>query len=148
MDFLRYTEKRLLASSCLSVCLHETTQLPLYELHEIWYFIFRENSSFIKIGEEKNGTLHEDIYTYFIISSLILLRTKNVSGKRCKENQNTHLMSCDFFKNHSVDNIMWKIIVELGMSQMAIWPIPIACWIPKATNTHSGYVMLITFALQ
>jgi hypothetical protein len=43
---------------------------------------------------------------------------------------------------------MWKIIVELGMPQMAIWRIPIACWIPKATNTHSGYVMVITFALQ
>jgi hypothetical protein len=25
---------------------------------------------------------------------------------------------------------------------------PIACWIPKATNTHSGYVLLIAFPLQ
>ena len=32
---------------------------------------------------------------------------------------------------------MWKNIVEWGMSQMTIWRIRIACWIPKATNTHT-----------
>jgi hypothetical protein len=25
------------------------------------------------------------------------------------------------------------------------WPINIACWIPKATNTHSEYIILIAF---
>jgi len=24
----------------------------------------------------------------------------------------------------------------------------IACWIPKATNTHTGYVVIIAFPLQ
>jgi hypothetical protein len=31
---------------------------------------------------------------------------------------------------------------------MTIWCIRIACWIPKATNTLSEYVILIAFPLQ
>jgi len=32
-----------------------------------------------------------------IISRLVLLRTRNVSNKSCRENQNTHLMFSNFF---------------------------------------------------
>jgi len=31
---------------------------------------------------------------------------------------------------------------------MAIWRMRIACWVPKATNTHSEYVIRIAFPLQ
>jgi len=31
---------------------------------------------------------------------------------------------------------------------MAMWRMRIACWLPKATNTHSGCVILIAFPLQ
>jgi hypothetical protein len=31
---------------------------------------------------------------------------------------------------------------------MKIWRMPIACWLPKATNTHSDCVILIAFPLQ
>jgi hypothetical protein len=31
---------------------------------------------------------------------------------------------------------------------MTIWRMRIACWIPKATNKHTGYVILIAFPLQ
>jgi hypothetical protein len=31
---------------------------------------------------------------------------------------------------------------------MTTWSMPIACWIPKATNTHSEYVIHIAFQLQ
>jgi hypothetical protein len=41
-----------------------------------------------------------------------------------------------------------KRIVEPGRPQMAIWRMRIACWIPKATNTHSEYETLIAFPLQ
>jgi len=41
-----------------------------------------------------------------------------------------------FSKIGSFCDKMWKNIVELGSPQMTIWRIPIACWIPKATNTH------------
>jgi len=29
-----------------------------------------------------------------------------------------------------------------------VWRMRIACWIPKATDTHSEYVILIAFPLQ
>jgi hypothetical protein len=31
---------------------------------------------------------------------------------------------------------------------MTKWSMRFACWIPKATNTHSEYVILISFPLQ
>jgi hypothetical protein len=34
------------------------------------------------------------------------------------------------------------------MPQMAIWRMHIACWITKATNAHSEYVILIAFPLK
>jgi hypothetical protein len=47
-----------------------------------------------------------------------------------------------FFENHAFYEIMWKNTVEPNRLQMTIWRMRIACWIPKATNTHSDYVML------
>jgi hypothetical protein len=43
---------------------------------------------------------------------------------------------------------MWENIVERGRPQMKIWRMRIACWIPKATKTHSEYVILIAFRPQ
>ena len=38
------------------------------------------------------------------------------------------------------------VIVERVRPQMTIWRMRIACWIMKATNTHSEYVMLFCFS--
>jgi len=43
---------------------------------------------------------------------------------------------------------MWTNTVEPERPQMTIWRMAIACWIPKATNTLSKYVILIAFLLQ
>jgi len=43
---------------------------------------------------------------------------------------------------------MWKIIVERGRPQITIWRMRIACWIPKATDTHSEYAILSVFPPQ
>jgi hypothetical protein len=43
---------------------------------------------------------------------------------------------------------MWKNMVEPDRPQMTIWRMRMARWIPKATNTHSEYVILIAFPLQ
>ena len=52
------------------------------------------------------GTSHEDQYTFFIISRSIILITRNVSDKSCKENQSTYLMiSIFFFENRAVYEI-------------------------------------------
>ena len=66
------------------------------------------------------------------------------------EKLETHFMFNNFFffKNRAVYEIMWKNIVQRDRPQMTIWRMHIAWWIPKATNTHSDYVMLIAFSLQ
>ena len=43
---------------------------------------------------------------------------------------------------------MRKNIVEPGRPRMTIWRMSFVCWIPKATDTHSEYVMLIAFPPQ
>ena len=53
-----------------------------------------------------------------------------------------------FFENLARCYIMRKNIVEPDRSQVTIWRMPIACWIPKATNTHSECVIFIAFPLQ
>jgi len=40
-------------------------------------------------------------------------------------------------KNRAVYEIMWENLVKRGRPQMTIWRMRIACWIPKATSTHS-----------
>jgi len=68
---------------------------------------------------------------------------RNVSDKICRENQNTYFVFSFFFQNPAVYEIMLKNVVERGRLQMTIRRIPIACWIPKATNTLLDYVILI-----
>jgi len=43
---------------------------------------------------------------------------------------------------------MWRNVVERGRLQMTIWRMHIACWVPKATNTPTQYVIHITFPPQ
>jgi hypothetical protein len=52
------------------------------------------------------------------------------------------------FFNRDVYEIRWKNIVKLGTPHMTIWSMRIARWIPKATDTHSIYLILIAFSRQ
>jgi len=38
-------------------------------------------------------------------------------------------------------------MVQRDRPRMTMWRMRIACWIPKATDTHSEYVILIAFPL-
>ena len=55
----------------------------------------------------------------------------------------THIScSITFFpENRAVYEITWKNIAEPDRPQMTIWRMRIACWISKATNTHSEYAV-------
>ena len=44
--------------------------------------------------------------------------------------------------------IRWKSNAEVGRPQTKIWCMRNARWIPKDTNTHSEYVILVAFPLQ
>ena len=74
---------------------------------------------------------------------------RNASVIRGREYQNTHFVFSNFFfENRTVCEIMWKNTIGLGRPQITIWRMRTACWIAKATNTHSGCVKLIAFPLQ
>ena len=61
----------------------------------------------------------------------------------------THFIFNNFFsENRAVYEIMWNNTVELDRPHMTVWRMRIACWIPKATNTHSEYVILIALPQQ
>ena len=79
------------------------------------------------------GTLYVDQYTLLIISCLVLCRMRNVSDKSFIENQ-THVL---YSENCALYEIIWKNIVEPDGSQMTIWGMRIACWMPKAAPTHT-----------
>ena len=74
---------------------------------------------------------------------------KNVSDRICREIQNIHFIFNKFcIEIRAVYELMWKNIVQPGRPQMTIWRMHIACWIPKATNTHSAYVTVFACPLQ
>jgi len=88
-------------------------------------------------------TLHE--YRYISL----LLRMRNVSDESCRENQNTDFtFNNSIFENRAVYEIMVKNIVERGRSQITTRRMSIVCWITKATNTPSEYVIIIAFPNQ
>jgi hypothetical protein len=86
-----------------------------------------------------------------IISRSKFLTMRNVSGKSCRENQNTHFMFKNFFsKNCTVYEIMWK---KYGTARQPtddniIRRMRFAFCITKATDTHTEYVTLITSPRQ
>ena len=81
-----------------------------------------------------------------------MIRVRSVKHKLCLTDL-TLITFCMFNilffpENRAVYEIMWKNIVERGRPLMAIWRMRIACWITKATNTPSEYVIFIVFPLQ
>ena len=73
---------------------------------------------------------------------------KNVSDKSCRENRNTPFILNNVFENRALFEIMWKSVVERGRPEKTIWCMHITCWIPKATNKHSGCLIFIAFPLE
>jgi len=50
-----------------------------------------------------------------------------------------------FYKKCAIYELMWKNVVEPDRSQMTIWCMCIACWVTKAIDTHSEYVIFVAF---
>jgi len=79
----------------------------------------------------------------------LLLRMRNFSDESGRENQNTHLTFNNFiFENRAVYETMVKNIVELGRPKITNRRMRIICWITKATNTPTEYVIIIAFPRQ
>jgi hypothetical protein len=71
-----------------------------------------------------------------------MLQTKFV------EKIKTHFMFNIFFFSRAVYEIMWENVVQPDRPHVTVWRMRIACWVPKATNTHSEYVILFALPLQ
>ena len=70
------------------------------DFHEIWYLIiFRKYVQ--KSRTRIKGNLHEDQYTFSIISRSVILKMKKASDKSCRENQNTYFVFNNFFFRES-----------------------------------------------
>jgi len=82
------------------------------------------------------------------ISYTILLSMRNVSGKSCRENQNTHFMFSNTFYKKPFHNVEINCTARQATDDNIIWRMCIACWITKATDTHSEYVILIAILQQ
>ena len=94
MAFSQIWEEGLLASSGLSVrpaVRMEQLGSHWADFHEILYLsILKKTAGKNKVplkSDKNNGTVHEDQYTFLIVSRLVLLRLRNVSDKSCRENQ-------------------------------------------------------------
>ena len=80
-----------------------------------------------------------------MISHWILLRMRNVSDRSCR---GTHILySIHFFWKlyHLCDNMEKYGRAGQSIDDKIVRCMHIACWITKATHTHSDYVILIVF---
>ena len=67
-------------------------------ISEYFSKICPENSPLFKNLTRITDILLEDVYTFMIVSRWSILMMRNVSGKSCRENQNTTLCSITFFR--------------------------------------------------
>ena len=109
---------------------------------------FKIRSSLTRI----TGTLQEGRYTFMTISRFILRRTRHVSDKNCRENQNTHFMF--YTLSPKIVSFMKKCRNFCRARQCTdgniIRPKHFACWTTttKTTDTHSKRVIIIAFTQQ
>jgi len=95
------------------------------------------------------GNLHTNLSTC-TISRSFLIRIRNVSGRSCRENQNTHFVFNYFFFWKSCR--LWDNVEKYGTATQAtddiIWRMRFASWITKAADTHSENTTLSTVVMR
>jgi hypothetical protein len=124
-------------SVCSSVCVHETTLIPLDELP--WNLTYdylsktcRENSALFKIWQKSRILFVRDVYTCVMLFRSTLRRRRNVSDKDCRENQNTFCGQYTFPENRAVCAITCKNAEKLEKLLMKIYY--------GACSLHTGYL--------
>ena len=95
--------RKATVSFVMSVRPEETTRLALEGslLNLVFELFFFENLSrkfkFRQNPTRITDTFIKDVLTFMTISRLILLRTRNILDKSCRENKDTHFMFDNFF---------------------------------------------------
>ena len=132
---------------CPCVRPHGVNWLPLYEFS--WNLTFeclskicQENSSFIKIGQERRllymkTNIHDWSYLAQFFLEWEMFQTNFV------EKYKTHISCPITFFNGAVYELVWKNIAQSGRSQMTTWRMRTTCRIHKATNILSEHVAFL-----
>ena len=139
----------------LSVRPHWTTLPPLngFSRNSIFCVFFGNLSRKFTLHSNLatiTNTLHRDQYTFVIISRSVLLRMRYVFEKSCREMKTRVLYSITLFRKTF---FLWVNVKKFGRNRQAtddniIRRMCFACWITKARDTHSEYVILIAFPRQ
>jgi len=123
------------------------------DFHEILYCrTFRKSVEKIQVSLKSDMNnkhfLWRPIYIFDHIS-LKSSQNENYFGQKFQRNtKHAFYVQKHVLKNRALYEIMWKNIVQRGRSQTSIWLMRIACWIPKATTSHTSCVIFIAFPLQ
>jgi hypothetical protein len=138
---------KVTVSFVLSVCPSTWNNLAatgrIFMKFYIWIVlkICQENSSFSKSGKNNRYFTWRPKYVF---SHTLHGSFWNVKCCRQKlSRKSKHAIYVQWYpppqENRAVYEVMWK-------KYCGLWHVPIACWIPKATNTHTE-VKLIAFPL-
>jgi hypothetical protein len=118
---------------------------------EIWYSrIFLKLVDYVQVllQSVKNNEYFTCLrFDIMIISRWILLRMRNVSDKSCGKEKSY----IQFFLRKWCllwDNVEKCCTAGQATDESLIRRMPVACWITKATNTHSEFEILLAFPLQ
>ena len=138
-----------------SVSSRETTRLPLKRFSWNFKFVYFSkispgNSSLIKLWQKIGGTLLEFLYTLVIKFPWILLKMRNISDTFIEKINRHFVFSIPL---HTKSSYLWDSVekycsVEQATNDNIIRRKRFACWIVKATDKHSEYVILIDFPPQ
>ena len=103
-------------------------------------FKFYENFTIITF------TLHEDVCKVMAISRWLLLRMRNVWDKVVEKFEIHFVLNNFLFLR---DMRLWDNVEKYGRARLStdgsVWRMCFACWISKAINTHSEYVILLLY---
>jgi hypothetical protein len=121
--------------------------------HDIWYLsIFRKSVEKIQVSfksDKNTGHFTLSQYTFLIYLAHFFLKLKKCFERNSRENQNTHFMFNNFFFFRK-SRRLWDVrkCCRAGQATETIWCVRVACCMPRASDSHSGCVIVIGVALQ
>ena len=141
-------------SFVMSVRPHGTVLLPLEGsswnfIHVCFSKIWRGCASLIETWQEK-WVLYMKAYVHSWSHLAQFFLEWEMFQTKVVEKIETHIL-CSviiFRKSCRLWDNAGENMAQRGRPQKTLPRMRIACWIPKATNTHSEYVILIAFPLQ
>jgi hypothetical protein len=103
----------------------------------------------VSLKSDKNA-IHEDLDTFVLIFRWNILRIRNISEKVVEKIKTHMLYPITFFRKSCRlwDNVEKYDTAGQGTDDNIIRRMRFACWISKATDTHSEYVIHIAIPRQ